>query len=226
MQTEHYRLQSTIRTRTPIVTFTISPALRKVTLFAHSLEFIGIPGLVLLLWSQLTHIALHMSRIAFRDFECVLRRCNKLISLAFTSSNLDKGTNPTYTTSSPIIHLPLLQSLTLILGECAWNFQILEQLQVPAMKDFTAKHEAGRPSYSYIIRDQPRFMDMVNRSRCSLRTLNLSTQLLRIPFESLLENLPDLKTLVLSNSNPISGVIFDKVIRGEILQCYTPSAAP
>lgn len=165
----------------PIVTFTASPALRKVTLFAHSLEFIGIPALFLLPWSQLTHIAFHMSKISFMDFECILRQCNKLISLAFTSFTLDQIADPSFPASNLMIHLPHLRSLTLIAGESNCNFHILEQLQVPALTDFTIEHER----YSQANWDQPRFMNMIDRSQCSLRALNLSSKLLRIPFDSL-----------------------------------------
>lgn len=208
--------------------FTASPRLRNMTLIGRSLESIGYPILSQLPWPQLTYLSLRMYRPCFSDLERTLRQCTKLVSLSFTSPSRHFK-DPTFTDSSPKIFLPTVQSLTLISDGSQLAFDTLEFLRVPSMTECTVEHVHPQNPLCYVSWKERDFINMLSRSGCTLRSLNLLTMLRTVSFESLLPQLPHLVKLVVWTSNPIPGSIFDSMIRGEILgklehlECFTPS---
>lgn len=162
-------------------------------------------------------MTLRVQGLSSGELERIVRQCSNLISLAIRPSTPDRVYHPTFTDSPTEIPLPNLRSLTLFAEGSAYDFDILERLRVPSMKDFTVDHSHAGDSNFRTFWRQSHFSEMLSRSGCSLNTLNLLGSLQSIAFETLLPELPWLVKLVVSTSNPIPGRIFEMMIRGEVL---------
>lgn len=213
-----------------VVAFTTSPMLREVTLKANSTsmsESIFLSTISQLPWSQLTRVTLVGIQLLPEDFCNVLGRCTRLVDLTLTPGICRE--NPTIPTAIiPPILLSDLRSITIIMGSSNSSHDPVTFLEVPSLKEFVVKNAQEPDDRSLGWWSQAQFTELLARSGCHLVSLDLSSYILHIDFESIFSHLPFLTSLVVS-LNHIPGEIFDKMARGEILQklehleCFTTS---
>lgn len=218
----------TVAENPPVAVFSNSPRLRKVTVIIPLVEFLNPTIIHRLPWSQLTHLTIGMGQMLLWEFCYYLRQCSSLVRLSFTSWLCTVEHSASIAAIQQIL-LPTLQSMTLGTEMISTVPSIFRVLRVPLMKEFVMNPAVGHCNDHSAAWDQPMFIDMLSRSGCSLSSLELSSFSDDILFESLFAELPGLVKLVVSQKNPIPGVIFDMMGRREIfskleyLECLTTS---
>jgi hypothetical protein len=211
--------------------FSASPNLRRITLRSDTAQYIYPATVSRLPWSQLTHLTFLKVYVHFGVLSHMLAQCDQLVRLALTidSSTKDDILHMDYI---PELLLTKLQSLTFMMQSGVGVSSLFPFLYVPSLKEFAIKHWDEHDADVSVLWEQTQFVDLISRSRCRLESLTLSGSVKGVAFERLFQQIPSLVKLVVSNSNPVPGVVFDMMVKGaalqklEHLECFVPSLVP